>query len=170
MENTLNKKVLIGFGVAVAVIVLGSIAVLMYNKFAVTAEPVATTPAEEEIVVTNTPSLAEQAVAKKARINFGSQPVTLNYEKALELYPGALRIQISGEPCQANPNNVMYKNGTTIMIDNRSAQSRTIKLGSTYTIGGYDFKIITLSSATLPTTLVMDCGQQQNIAKVLLQK
>lgn len=161
MENTMNKKVLIGI---VAIVVLAWAAVSVLNKPAVIEN---STPATETASSSN--STAVKNTTKSATT--GSQPVTQSYENALALYTGNNRIQLSGTAlCQASPTNVTYKNGTSIMIDNRSAQTRTIKLGTTFTIPGYGFKIIKLSSTTLPTTLIMDCGTQQNIAKVLLQK
>lgn len=96
------------------------------------------------------------------------QSATLSYQQALVKYADA-RIQIDST-CQVSPNNVTYKNGTNIMLDNRSAVTRTIKLGSTYTIKPYGFKIVRLSSSTLPSTLLMDCDSSQNVATVLIQK
>lgn len=93
---------------------------------------------------------------------------TLSYNEALAAYP-TNRIQLD-KVCQAHPNNVTYKNGTSIMIDNRSPQPAKVKLGSTFTIRPYSFKIIKLSSATLPSTLLLDCGTSQNVATVLIQK
>lgn len=51
---------------------------------------------------------------------------TLKYADALKLY-GDKRIQLD-KVCQAHPNNVTYKNGTSIMIDNRSPQSAKVHL------------------------------------------
>jgi hypothetical protein len=125
---------------------------------------------------TSTPQVATTTASKtttvvKKSVSLANQPVSLSYQKALEIYKDNTRIQLSGDAfCQANPNNVMYKNGTSIMIDNRSSQTRTIKIDTTYSIPGYGFKIVKLYSATLPKTFLMDCNSQQNIVKILLQK
>ncbi|MEI6400322.1 MAG: hypothetical protein WCO58_02255 [bacterium] len=98
------------------------------------------------------------------------KPVTISYQKALEIYKDK-RIQLGATTvCTATPNNVTYKNGTSIMIDNRSTIARTIKIGSTYTVKPYGFKIIKLTSKTLPVKWYMDCNKQQNVATILLQK
>lgn len=103
-------------------------------------------------------------------VGTSSGAVSLSYQKALETY-GDRRIQLSDvQPCVATPNTMTFKNGTNIMIDNRSSQTRTIKLGSTFSIKGYGFKIVKLSSSTVPTTWLMDCGASQNVATILIQK
>jgi len=57
------------------------------------------------------------------------------------------------------------------MFDNRSGDARYIKIGDViYLFGGYDYKILTLSSSTLPKTLTMDCGSAVNVGTILLQK
>jgi len=164
MENLKNKKVLIAIVVVILVIWYFSSG---SNNAGVNSITSTSTPA----VATTTTTMTTTTV-KKAVVPVANQPVTLSYENALKAYPGSLRIQLSGTSfCQANPTTVMYKNGTSIMVDNRAAMSRTIKIGVTpYTIEGYGFKIIKLSSSVLPTTLIMDCGTQQNIAKITLQK
>ena len=93
---------------------------------------------------------------------------SISYADALVKYKDA-RIQIDAL-CQAFPNNVTYKNGTSIMIDNRSAINHTLKIGSTYTVDAYKFKIIKLTSNNLPETLLVDCDQYQNVATILVQK
>lgn len=98
----------------------------------------------------------------------GSTGNLLSYNEALAFYKDR-RIQFDTN-CQAIPNNITFKNNTNIMIDNRSAESRTIKIGTTYTVKGYGFKIIKLSAGTLPTTYLVDCNSQQNVATILVQK
>ncbi len=165
MEKITNKKVLIGIVVVIVIIwffASGS------KKEGTTGTTATTTLATTTAPVAKTTT----TVTKKTVVPIASQPVTMSYQKALETYKDNLRLQLSGADfCQVSPNNVMYKNGTSIMIDNRSANTRNIKIGSNaYSIEGYGFKIVRLSSATLPATLIMDCGTQQNIAKILLQK
>ncbi len=92
----------------------------------------------------------------------------ISYTDALVKYKDS-RIQLDTN-CQANPNNVTYKNNSYIMIDNRSSADRAVKLGSTFSIKAWGFKIVKLSSANLPATWYLDCGNSQNVATVLIQK
>lgn len=157
-------------GVVVAIVVLGLFAFSFFNKPIVT-DTETIVPVTE--TATSTKPVAKAATTvKKTSVPLANQPVSLSYQSALELYKDNKRIQLSGADfCQASPNNVMYKNGTSIMVDNRSAQTRTVKIGGTsYSLEGYGFKIVKLSSVTLPATLLMDCNQQQNVAKILLQR
>lgn len=164
----INKKILVGI---VAVIAIGWFVLSSSDKSVVTDDMENTVPTTQ-IATSTKPVAKATTTVKKTSVPLASQPVSLSYQSALELYKDNKRIQLSGADfCQVSPNNVMYKNGTSIMIDNRSAQIRTIKIGGTsYSIEGYGFKIVKLSSATLPATLLMDCNQQQNVAKILLQK
>lgn len=157
-------------GVVVVIVVLGLFAFSLFNKPIVT-DTETLVPVTETATSTK-PVAKTPTTVKKTSVPLANQPVSLSYQSALELYKDNKRIQLSGADfCQASPNNVMYKNGTSIMIDNRSAQTRTVKIGGTsYSLEGYGFKIVKLSSATLPATLLMDCNQQQNVAKILLQK
>lgn len=162
MNKIFDKKVLIGI-----VIVAGLVWYMNSGSGSPSGTATSTTP------TTNTATTAKTTTTvKKTVVPVASQPVSLSYQQALQTYTGSLRIQLSGDAfCQANPTNVMFKNGTSIMIDNRSANARTIRIGSTaYSLTGYGFKIVKLSSTVLPTTLVMDCGTQQNIARITLQK
>mgnify|MGYP001594993635 CR=1 FL=1 len=93
---------------------------------------------------------------------------TISYADALVKYRDA-RIQFD-EECLAYPNNVTYKNGTSIMIDNRAGVVRTMKVGLPYTVKAYDFKIIKLFSTKLPETLLIDCDSFENVATILVQE
>lgn len=99
----------------------------------------------------------------------GHTPVqAIAYADALKKYANR-RLQVT-PTCQVTPNNVTYKNGTSIMIDNRSDKPKVMKVGSTFTIPAYGFKIVTLSSTTLPATYYVDCDKQQNAGTIILQK
>ncbi len=90
------------------------------------------------------------------------------YSEYVAQYEGR-RIQFD-ESCQARPAEVTFKNGTSIMLDNRSAQARNITVGSvTYSLPGYGYRIITLSSGVLPVNLSISCGASPNIGTILLQ-
>lgn len=163
----MDKKVMVG--VAVAIVVIALISIVGGKSENRENENQMNQTATTTVATT---SKTTTTTAKKVSTTYANQPVSLSYKQALELYKDNKRIQISGTSlCQVTPNNVMYKNGTSIMLDNRSAVTRSIKLaGVTYNIEGYGFRIAKLSSATLPATFLMDCGTQQNVAKVLLQK
>ncbi len=91
------------------------------------------------------------------------------YEKILGLY-SSRRIQFN-ESCQALPSKQTYANKTVIMLDNRSAKTRKIKVDTTtYTVKPYDYAIITLKSTTLPMVLHISCDSQMNVAEITLQK
>src|SRR3989344_1960704 len=75
--------------------------------------------------------------------------------------------------CQAKPSNVTYKNGVSLLFDNRSGDPRTITIGGVqYSFPGYGYRIITLSrpASQLPATLSLACGASVNVGSVLLQK
>ena len=73
--------------------------------------------------------------------------------------------------CQAKPVISTFKNGTEIMIDNRSAAKKNFAVdGKNYTIEGFDFKIITLTAKTFPKTIQIDCGNSKNNSNIYLQK
>ena len=122
---------------------------------------------EEALNLTASPSPTPTVkIASKAK---GTAPATLTYTQAVEQYAGK-RIQFN-QYCQGVPNYVTYQNGTNIMLDNRSGDARTIKVGATaYSLAGYGFRIVTLSSATLPATLLLSCGSAVNVGQILLQK
>jgi uncharacterized protein YxeA len=104
----------------------------------------------------------------KTAKNATTSVASISYEQALIKYKD-YRIQLA-QDCQATPVNVTYKNGTSIMIDNRSNVERVVRVGSNYTIPAWGFKIINLTSSTLPATWLVDCGAQQNVATILIQK
>lgn len=101
-------------------------------------------------------------------INASSPAAPISYQNALLKYKDA-RLQLD-TTCQGSPDRMTFKNGTNIMIDNRSPNTRTVKVGSTFTIKPWGFKIVNLSSATLPATWYVDCDQSQNVSTILIQK
>lgn len=96
-----------------------------------------------------------------------SPAATLSYQQALVKYKDA-RLQLD-KTCQGSPDKMTFKNGTSIMVDNRSPLDRVVKVGSTFNLKAYGFKIVKLSSDTLPATLLVDCDKSQNVATILLQ-
>lgn len=93
----------------------------------------------------------------------------ISYANALVKY-ATRRIQLD-TACQAYPNNITYKDNTGIMIDNRSPQTRTVKVGTPFTIKPWGFKIVVLPDVYLQSkTLLVDCDQSQNVATILVQE
>lgn len=124
------------------------------------------TIAEEQVVVEDENITGE--IDTEGQPEVASSPAaSLSYAQALIDYKGA-RLQLD-KTCQASPDNMTFKNGASIMLDNRAPVSRTVKVGSTYTIKPYGFRIIKLSSSTVPVTYLVDCDKSQNVATILLQ-
>jgi cytoskeletal protein RodZ len=101
-------------------------------------------------------------------INASSPAASISYQNALVKYKNA-RLQLD-KTCQASPDKMTFKDGTDIMVDNRAPVARTVKVGSVFPIKAYGFKIVRLSSATLPATWLVDCDKSQNVATILIQK
>ena len=130
---------------------------------------------QQNASVTPTPS-ATPKTSVKPKSPTPSTPVSggvidghLTYGQAVQKYAGA-RIQFD-QYCQAVPSSTSYKNGTAVMFDNRSGDARQIALnGTVYSLGGYGFKVIVLTSAQLPREIKIDCGAARNVGTILLQK
>jgi len=91
-----------------------------------------------------------------------------NYTALVKEYEGR-RIQFD-ERCQVTPQSPTYKNGTSVMLDNRSASARAIMVGGTkYDLIAYGYRIVTLSSPSLPKEMAVSCGSSGNVGKILLQ-
>ena len=161
MDKKNNKNIWIVVGIIVLVLII---------VYAMRASAPMTVPTGESAVTTTTPVDETEDVSTGSVDT--SAAVTLSYQQALIKYAKA-RIQLDDQ-CQAIPNVVTYKNGTNIMLDNRAAATRNIHLGSYFTIKGYGFKIVNLSSSTLPAKLLLDCGtsqaNDQNVATITIQK
>lgn len=111
----------------------------------------------------------EDVSAGSANVGSGG---TLSYQQALTRYADR-RIQFftAYDVCQATPNNVTYKDNTGIMLDNRSAEARTIKIIDTYTVKAWGFKIVTLPDTYRASkTILVDCDRNQNVAQILVQE
>ncbi len=95
--------------------------------------------------------------------------VTIAYTDALVQYKDR-RIQFD-KGCQAFPNTITYNDNFGIMLDNRSPNTRKIKVGTVYSIKPYGFKIVKLPDVYLTSkaTLLVDCDERQNVATILVQ-
>lgn len=116
---------------------------------------------------TRTP-IPAKTTTKKPPVS-GTAEQTQAYSVVVQQYADR-RIQF-GINCQAIPAQTTFKNGTAVLFDNRSGDARTIKIGDvSYSFPGYGYKILTLSSSTLPKTLTFHCGSAVNVGLILLQK
>lgn len=124
------------------------------------------------------PIINNQNPANKTTNNSGSTNATtptasLSYQEALKIYADK-RIQFSinyNGACVAVPIHSVFKNGTKIMLDNRSEKTLTISLdGAVSNIAGYGFKIVTLSTKSpLPHTLKINCNGSKGVSQLILQ-
>ena len=156
MENKKNYNLIIGL---IAIIAIVALVRFLGSSPSVTVDKVDN---GNQVAVESTEDTTTGSV------DVSAPKPTITYAQALVKYKDA-RIQLD-TACQASPNNVTYKNNTSIMIDNRSSVARTIKVGSVLPIKAWGFKIIKLSSSNLPATWLIDCGVSQNVATVLIQK
>ena len=115
------------------------------------------------------PSVSTSPAVKKPASSGGSaQTAPKTYDQLVDEYKDR-RIQFD-QNCQATPNSITYNNETKIMLDNRSAQPAKVTVGGTsYSLIGYGWQLVTLSSKTLPKELQIDCGRAVNVGKILLQ-
>ena len=92
----------------------------------------------------------------------------MSYTELVAQY-GTNRIQFDAN-CQALPSSVVFKNGTKIMLDNRSNQARTISVNSTkYNLIPYGYQLVILSNSSLPQTISLSCDNQVNVGTIQLQ-
>ncbi len=120
------------------------------------------------VVVPGTPTTTEPESVQDIDVATPGA-ATISYTNALVKYADR-RIQLD-KACQAYPNTVSYKDNTGVMIDNRSSQTRTIKIGTTFTIKPWGFKILVLPDVYLKNkTILVDCDKSQNVATILIQE
>lgn len=150
----MTKKTWVLVGVFVLIALFGLF--FIKQKQGITPEPVSDS-------VNLQPSSTPVATKKPSAV---TQSQT--YTQLVKEYEGR-RIQFDIN-CQAVPASSAYRSGTKIMFDNRSGDARTITVGGVqYNLSGYGYKILTLSSQTLPKTVLLSCGAAVNVGQVLLQ-
>ena len=92
----------------------------------------------------------------------------LSYSQLVAQY-GSNRIQFN-QDCQASPSSMVLKTGTGILLDNRSNKTQVISLnGASYTLVPYGYRVVTVSSATLPKAIGVTCNGQVNTSSINLQ-
>lgn len=119
----------------------------------------------------SSPSSANGTVVKPGAKKTIPTPIptsTKSYTELVKEYEGK-RIQFD-ERCQVVPKDATFKNGTSVLIDNRSASAKTVTVGSAkYDLVAYGYRIVTLSSPSLPSKLALSCGTSGNVGSILLQ-
>jgi len=157
-----NKRTILIVSVVIILIAVLSFIFIMKGSDLATIE-----------VVENQEGLNENATSTPGTTPTGTvvKPA-LTYQQALNLYQD-VRLQIND--CVMLPSSVTYKNGTTVMIDNRGAQSAVVNFDKKIVnLSAYQFKIITLKSNTTPHEVKVDCKTDStnhfNIGQILLQK
>lgn len=92
----------------------------------------------------------------------------LSYDAAVNKFWN-MRIQF-GENCVATPAVSTFKNGTELMIDNRSTQDKVFTVnGSSYPIAAHDYAVVPFTATTSPQKFTINCGVMQNAATVTVQ-
>lgn len=152
------------FWIVLAVVIVGII-IFLNSK-----QSVAPTNPSNDNTNTTTNTAPTGNTAKPATKPANTQnTITTSYQEMVKKYEGR-RIQFN-EWCQATPSSQTYKNGTQIMFDNRGSKATTLTIdGVAYPTSAYTYRLITLSSKTLPHTVIVNCGAQNNVAQLTLQQ
>ena len=115
--------------------------------------------------ISNAPSVK---VVKKTAAPTPTPTPALTYTQLVQKY-GSNRIQFDRN-CQAQPKSLVYKNGTTVLLDNRANQVRTIGInGVVYTLSAYGYQEVTLSDPTTPKAIGISCNNLVNVGTIQLQ-
>lgn len=90
----------------------------------------------------------------------------MSYSQLVQQY-GTNRIQID-QNCQIQPESVVFKTGTSILLDNRTNQSKQITMdGKTYNLGSYGYQVVTLSGT--PHNIGITCNNLPNAGTIQLE-
>ena len=147
-----------GVVLVILIIILGT--VIFNNKDGEKASSELQTPTETALESKSAPAMSY--IAKAPSVD---QP-KMSYDAALAAF-GDNRIQFD-DHCTATPISSTYKQGTKLMIDNRSGIEKVFHInGASYPIKAYDYVVMTLTS---PDTVMVNCGDMKNVATVLVQK
>src|SRR3989344_1502768 len=110
-------------------------------------------------------------IGYKASPSISPTPVAtsaLSYSQLVAQY-GSNRIQFN-QDCQAVPSSMVLKTGTSILLDNRSNKAQTIGIdGKNYALVPYGYRVVTLSSTSLPKALGVSCNNAVNTGTINLQ-
>lgn len=113
---------------------------------------------------------AEQSGGKATPAPGGGTTLPQSYLEAAAYHDSkGTRFQFD-QYCQAIPKESSVKNGSTIMLDNRSGDARTISVGGVaYNLAGYGWRIVRASAPTVPTKIYFNCGSAVNVGTINLQ-
>ncbi len=98
---------------------------------------------------------------------------TSDYTTLIQQYSDR-KIQFDAS-CHGIPGQLVLKKGQQIFLDNRSSDTKTIKLGSqSYVLPGYNYRVVIVSTSNpLPYSLGIDCrsvnGSTENTAVINIQ-
>ncbi len=150
-------------GAASAYIVLAPNSSFSVEKEAQTNAPLETRPQTLPAEVPPPMVDSKKSVAKPKVL-----PPVLTYEQAMGKY-GSNRIQLDPQ-CNAISSQMTVKNGTELMLDNRSSEERVVVFNlKNYKIPAYGFVVVKAQASSVPTVTFIDCDQQQNVATVSIQ-
>ena len=157
----MNNKNVLWLVISLAVIAVIVVVVVLFS-----GQSDSITDTDDDTQATSTSTGTD---VPEGRPHVGGAAVGLTYTQAILQYEGK-RMQLD-LACQAQPNYLVFKNGTKVMIDNRSNQARRITIGGkAYDLGPYEFEIVTLSATTFPQTQNVDCGNSQNVGRFLIER
>jgi hypothetical protein len=118
-------------------------------------------------ITTTTTTTTTKTVDENGKGNNVDVLLPLTYAEVTEKYKDS-RIQFN-EKCQASPNNIVLKNNAYVMLDNRAGFPQVININANYALEAHSFEIMKLSSNFLPMIWHVNCGQNKNVATILLQ-
>ncbi len=131
------------------------------NQSGISLSPDAT--ATPKVSATKTPAVS----GSKPTATPVATPV-LSYSQLVAKY-GSDRIQFDSD-CKATPNSMVFKNGGSILLDNRSSKTAVVSVGDNkYTLGAYGYQVVTLNSSTVPKMLSVTCNGRVNTSTINLQ-
>jgi len=163
MNLNQRQKAILTLGIALIAIVILSV-VLSLNKpsSAPSPQPVSTTS-------TSTPTTTATTTTRPGSTS--GPKGAFAYQDAVKKYEGK-RIQFDN--CTSLLGTYTFKSGTVVMLDGRSPDPQVIAIGTkSYTLNGFDYKIVTLPIVKKPLTIYVDCEMleqpQYNIATIKMQ-
>lgn len=164
-NNKYYREIWITIGIVFIIIFLCTVIIytLSNSNFVFTRQAIITP------IDNNQPGVIIPAPSKPRTKAIPDQP--LSYNDAMAQYRN-VRLQFSN--CSGSPSSIVIKSGTPLMLDNRSENEVSITLdNNVYKIGGFGFRIVTVSNPSLPHTIDVACQMGENIryrtAKVLVQ-
>ncbi len=165
----MNKNTKIITIAAVLILVIGGIYLgAKYGIFFKAPAPQTPESREQTQTATSTEQTATTTAKQQTKTTKPIQPEEVPYAQAVNLFAGR-RVQITTN-CQLLPAYMVLKNGTNIMIDNRTGEATNIWIdGKEYRLGAFNYKIVYLLKQPLPYTVRIDCGSGKNNGQIILQ-